>query len=104
MAARRRHRGTTTERGYGSPHQRRQRQSLAAWKPGDQCAHCGQPMWYRWLIDGTGHRVSAMHLAHNADRTGYLGLAHAFCNLSDGGRRAQAQRSVTTVWQRSRVW
>jgi hypothetical protein len=102
VAARRRWRGTTAQRGYGTDHQRLQRQLLAAWQPGDRCAHCGQPMWWRWLIDGAGRRVSAMHLAHNADRTAYIGLAHAFCNLSDGGQRAQAQRR--TGWASSRRW
>jgi len=83
--------GKTAERGYGSEHQRLRKQRLARWRPGDPCAHCGFPMLHRWLIDGSGRRVSALDLPHNDDRTGYLpGLAHRACNRRDGQRKTTA--------------
>lgn len=68
--ARRDVRGNTTQRGYGSQHQQARDQYLAAWQPGDACAHCGEPMLTSQGLD----------LAHTEDRTGYRGLAHAECN------------------------
>jgi hypothetical protein len=32
------------------------------------------PMLYRWTLDSTGKRVSAIDLGHNDQRTGYTGL------------------------------
>lgn len=63
-------RGNTTARGYGSAHQQARAQYLAAWQPGDPCAHCEQPMWTKDGLD----------LAHTENRTGYRGLAHDVCN------------------------
>lgn len=63
-------RGRTAQRGYGAAHQRTREQLLARWKPGQPCAHCGQPMWSKTGLD----------LAHTADRSGYRGLAHDVCN------------------------
>lgn len=68
--AQRNTRANTTQRGYGSAHQQARQQYLAAWQPGDACAHCGQPMWTKAGLD----------LAHTEDRSGYRGLAHAECN------------------------
>jgi len=63
-------RGTTTQRGYGPPHQALRTQLIAQWIPGQPCAHCGRPMTDRNDLD----------LAHTPDRTGYRGLAHSACN------------------------
>lgn len=43
------------------------------------CARCRKPMW----------RSQKLHLDHNDDRTGYLGLAHAYCNSAAAGQKAQ---------------
>ena len=63
-------RGTTTQRGYGTPHQRLRDKLIAQWTPGQPCAHCGQPTTNKDDLD----------LAHTQDRRGYRGLAHAACN------------------------
>jgi hypothetical protein len=104
MAYRRRHRGKTAARGYGWAHVKTQRTAIAAWKPGDPCTRCGQPMWHRWMLDSRGRRVSAIHLAHTPDRTGYEGLQHARCNLSEAGTRGNRMRGVARAWRTSRHW
>lgn len=66
-------RGTTTQRGYGSDHQRLRAQLDPIVMAGHtRCAHpdCGQ------LIN----TADDWDLGHNADRTGYLGPMHATCN------------------------
>lgn len=82
--------GTTTQRGYGSQHQALRARLLAAWKPGQPCARCGQPMLYRWLIDASGRRVSAIDLGHNDGKNGYQGLEHRACNRRDGQAKTTA--------------
>lgn len=90
-----RYQGKTTERGYGSQHQALRARLLAAWKPGQPCARCGQPMNYRWTTDRAGRKVSAIDLGHNDQRTGYTGLEHRGCNRRDG-------QAKTTVINRAR--
>ena len=71
-----RNRGTTTERGYGTKHQR----IRAWWEPRVasgkvNCARCGE-------------RISPLeqwHLDHTDDRTGYLGPSHVACNTGARG-------------------
>jgi hypothetical protein len=63
-------RGTAAQRGYGKTHRQTRARLLAAWKPGDPCAHCGQAMLDKSRLD----------LAHTQDRSGYRGLAHDVCN------------------------
>ena len=63
-------RGSTAARGYGAAHQRERARHLKAWSPGQPCVVCHQPTWDKTKLD----------LAHNATRTGWLGLAHAECN------------------------
>lgn len=63
-------RGTRQQRGYDANHDQLRAQLIAAFQPGQPCAHCGQPM----------HSADRLDLAHNQDRTGYRGLAHAACN------------------------
>ena len=96
-------RRTTTQRGYGNPHQRERARRLALWKPGDPCARCGQPIWYRWQWRN-GQRVTAIHLGHTADRTGYTGLEHERCNEADGARRGNRQRGTVIAWRTARRW
>lgn len=97
--------GKTTERGYGSRHQSERNHRLDAWKPGDLCAHCGQPMWWKWATLPNGRRISMLDLPHNDDRTGYLsGLAHRGCNRSDGARRGNRKRGSAKRWASARRW
>lgn len=58
-------RGNTRARGYDNNHQNIRAQALAQWQPGQPCAIGGEPTWDKTRLD----------LAHNQDRTGYLGLA-----------------------------
>lgn len=81
---------TTAQRGYGTKHEQLRARLLKAWRPGDPCARCGQPMLYRWTLDRNGNRIAAIHLGHTDDRTGYTGLEHARCNLRDGQRKTTA--------------
>lgn len=73
------------ERGYGKEH----REERARWKRDvvdkglADCCLCGDP------IDPQ----SKWHLDHTPDRTGYRGVAHAGCNVSDGARRGITQRN-----------
>ena len=104
MPYRKRHRGTTAQRGYGASHVRIQKAALAAWQPGDLCTRCGLPMWHRWAYDTRGARISAIHLAHTPDRSGYEGLQHARCNASEGASRGNRQRAVAKGWASARRW
>lgn len=90
MGYRQRHRGTTTQRGYGHDHQRLRKQLLARWRPGDICARCLMPMW---------GPPAYIDLGHTADRTGYTGLEHRRCNRADGARRGNQRRRITPAQQ-----
>jgi hypothetical protein len=99
--------GTTTQRGYGHGHQAERERRLAAYRPGDPCAHCGRPI--TWPLPLTTLARQRIHLPHNATRTGYLpGLSHAACNLRDGavrGNKMRARRPMATLPLRtSRRW
>lgn len=73
-------RGSTTQRGYGAPHQRRRHQ----WAPRVAaglvaCARCGEPI----------EPGEAWDLGHPSDRPGAYAPEHARrCNRSAGGRAA----------------
>ena len=82
----------TTERGYGSDHQRT-RKALLAEAYGQPCHHCGRPM-----LPG-----QALDLDHTADRSAYRGFAHAHCNRSEGGKRGNAKRRRRPL-KTSRRW
>lgn len=64
-------------RGYDARHRAVRQQLIAQWTPGDPCALCGKA-----TLDST-----RLDLAHNEDRTGYKGLAHAACNRATNRRR-----------------
>lgn len=88
--------GSTVARGYGGEHQRKRKDALARMRDGDCCARCGQPMY----------RTQELHLDHaDGDRSRYLGLSHAACNLSAGGRRSGHSRRESDVKPNpSRLW
>ena len=71
-------RGTTTQRGYSSDHQRRRAQLLATYSYSDPCAKCGQPL---------GSNAALLDLGHTADRTGWTGLEHRSCNRATARRQ-----------------
>jgi hypothetical protein len=101
MAARVRWHGTTTQRGYGHLHQAERGRRLKLYRPGDPCAHCGQPITWWPLTVARRH----IDLPHTADRTGYLpGLAHRYCNRKDGAVRGNRMRGRVRAWQTSRQW
>lgn len=83
--------GTTTQRGYGSTHQRERER----WRPlvdrGEvDCWRCGHP-----ILPGT-----PWHLGHDDyDRTVYRGPEHPRCNLiaaAANGNRARNQQRYTS--------
>lgn len=63
-------RAPRASRGYDHAHVAKRAELLTLFRPGDPCALCGQPMASKTGLD----------LAHNEDRTGWKGLAHARCN------------------------
>lgn len=64
-------RGTTSQRGYGSAHQRTRIAIAQSVNAGHaRCARCGKPIrvGQPWDLD------------HTDNRNGYLGASHATCN------------------------
>ena len=99
--ARKRWTGTTAQRGYGPAHQAERERRLAVYRPGDLCAHCGQPI--TWWPLAVARRY--LDLPHTADRGGYLpGLAHRHCNRADGARRGNQLRGRVRAWAAARQW
>lgn len=82
--------GTTTDRGYGWPHQ----QERARWQQHMdlhgptrcQSTACKRP---EQLVD-----PADWHLGHTPDRTAYTGPEHPGCNTSEGASRGNRQRAV----------
>ena len=110
MAARVRWHGTTAQRGYGPDHQAERERRLKLYRPGDPCAHCGQPI--TWPLPLTRVARGHIDLPHAPGKTGYLpGLAHRACNRRDGQRITTAilaARRGTPArrggWQSARQW
>ena len=95
-------RGKTTERGYGWPHVRERERRLKQYRPGDRCAHGGEPLLW-WPLSLAR---PFLDLPHTADRTGYLpGLSCRRHNRAEGAARGNRQRGmVVTGWRSSRAW
>ena len=101
MTARKRWRGTTTQRGYHYQHQRERERRLRVYRPGDVCAHGGERMWW-WPL---AYARRFLDLPHTADRTGYLpGLSCRRHNRAEGASRGNRGRKTVTVWRGSRAW
>jgi hypothetical protein len=101
MAARKRWRGKTSERGYGWPHVKVREQRLAVYRPGDICAHGGEALAY-WPLS-----VARLYLdlPHTTDRTGYLpGLSCRRHNRGEGATRGNRQRGQGGGWWQARRW
>jgi hypothetical protein len=78
-------RGTTGQRGYGSAHQRKRAELVAAFVAGQPCARCQLPIW----------RAEDADLGHTDARDGWTGLEHAReCNRAAGGRSRRGGRSA----------
>jgi hypothetical protein len=92
---------STSRRGYGRSHQAERERRLAAYRPGDVCAHGGERM--RWWPLTVARRF--LHLPHLPDRTGYLpGLSCARHNIAESNLRRQGRAPVTRAWRASRQW
>lgn len=93
-------RGTTTQRGLGSSHQRDVKRARAALKDGEPCWRCGYPM-YRW------QKLDLDHLVNRIDggADGPTRLAHASCNRRAGQQITTAiLRSRNQQWRQARMW
>lgn len=98
---------TTTERGYGTAHQRER----ARLKPLVDAGHawCAQPICIyptRWIQPGT-----RWALGHNDARTAWIGPVHHACNQLDGARRGgrttaarRRQHTPRSATVHSRAW
>lgn len=93
--------GTTTQRGYGSAHQTERERRLRMYRPGDICAHGGEPMmWWPLSI-----ARKYLDLPHNGDRSGYLpGLSCRRHNRGEGATRGNRLRGRQRAWASARYW
>ena len=100
-------RRSSAERGYDHEHRKLRNVHLAAFKPGQACARCGQPITSLWMTDRRGRRVSSVDLGHvdGSGKTQYQGLEHRHCSRSAGstmGNRMRGMRRLAVT--ASRVW
>jgi len=96
MAARIRWRGTTTQRGYGSSHQRIRAQRVRIYRPGDICAIGGERLY---------QPPHMLDLAHDHTHGGYLpGLACRRHNRAEGAMRGNRMRAPVIAWPSTRRW
>jgi hypothetical protein len=92
--------GTTAERGYGHEHKKERARRLALYRPGDICAHGGEPLNYPPQV-----AASYLDLPHTPDRSGYLpGLSCRRHNRADGARRVNARRRRARMARQARRW
>lgn len=93
--------GTTTQRGYGSGHASERERRLLRYRPGDLCAHGGEPLQF-WPLS-VARRF--LDLPHTPDRSGYLpGLSCRHHNRSEAATRRNRMRGVAKAWRSSRAW
>lgn len=101
VAARVRWRGKTAARGYGPAHQAERERRLAAYRPGDLCAHGGEPL--AWWPLAIARRY--LDLPHLPDRSGYLpGLSCRLHNRGEGAARGNRARQRPRAWASARQW
>ena len=83
---RRKPRGATTRDGWGHAHQRRRASLAPSANAGKAtCCRCHQPI----------HAGEDWHLDRSEDRTSYIGVSHASCNLAAGADKVRGQRHAT---------
>ncbi len=77
-------RGSSTQRGYGSAHQRERAQWWQRMAAGEQvtCPRCGRP-----ILPG-----QCWDLGHNDARDAWTGPEHAHCNRAAGASNSQRMR------------
>jgi hypothetical protein len=86
-------------RGYNAAHVQLRKQLVAQLRDGDPCAQCRAAGRYHPLYRS---QIAQLHLSHNDDRTGYLGLSLNRCNVKDGARRGRQSQAKPARY--SRVW
>jgi len=95
---RKRHRGTTAQRGLGHAHEVDKRHKMAALHDGEPCPYCGRGMF----------RGQALELDHYPGRAfggpQFTRLAHAHCNRSAGATMGNRMRAVAKGWASARRW
>lgn len=81
--------GSTSDRGYGWPHQRERERWRPVVEAGDGvCARCGEP-----ILPG-----SAWDLGHDDhDRSVYRGPEHRGCNRGAGGAKGNRRRYLSVT-------
>ena len=88
----------TVARGYGPAHKAERERRLLLYRPGDLCAHGGEPMLW-WPLKLARQFID---LPHTADRTGYLpGLA---CRRHNRGEPNRRRGSKVRTWAQARLW
>ena len=86
--------GATTRGGWGNTHQRRRAAIAPLVNAGKAtCARCGEPI----------HAGEEWHLDHDEQRSGYLVVSHAYCNLAAGAAKTNGQRQHAYL-QRPYKW
>lgn len=89
-----RYRGTTTQRGLGSPHQRERKRQYALLIPGRTiCWRCGQPMWPHQQLDLDHVEPRALNPG-KPPRPGTTRLTHRRCNRSAGSVLGNKLRAI----------
>jgi hypothetical protein len=72
---------------YGSIHQSARTRAVAMLQDGDPCARCASRGMYHPLTRDMGR---LLHLDHDDEDGGYLGLSFAKCNMAAGGAKGRA--------------
>lgn len=75
-----------SERGTGHEHRKARAAAALHHDPSHLCCRCGRAL---------GPMGPWLHYDHNRDRTGYLGFAHARCNVSAGAVEGRRRQTVT---------
>ncbi len=76
---------------YDSQHRKARAAAAQHHHPDHSCTRCHEPL---------GPMSPRLHYDHNADGTGYLGFAHARCNIKAGsaeGNRRQRDPAATNA-------
>jgi hypothetical protein len=97
-------RGTTTQRDYGSPHQKLR----AQWEPLVDAGrvNCHATICLEELNGRTRHihPGTPWDLGHTPDRAAWTGPEHQRCSRADGARRGNRMRPRRMVMTTSRNW
>jgi hypothetical protein len=80
--------GNTTDRGYGSEHQKLRKQWAPIVAAGQATCHSRRCLHHTRTI----HPGQRWVLGHTDDRTTWTGPEHQRCGLSDGARRGNQMR------------